>query len=306
LTSPSGSPRSLFDRPYLLLTLVSLFWAINIVVGRLVAGTIPPIMLAQIRWGGAAILLLPFALPHLKRDWPAVRSRFWLMCFLSLTGVTLYNTLGYYALQYTGAINGSLFQSTGPLWVAVFSFLLFRDFLSAGQSVGILLSILGVAVMITRGDPAALLHLDFNVGDLWFVLAVAIYSLYTAMLRLRPPMHSLSFLVFTIVIGAILLLPATGIEWAQGHRMEITPTSVMAFIYVAIFPSILAYLFFNRGVELIGANQASPFLYLIPVFGSAIAILFLGERPALYHGIGCVLIIAGIFLAQKWRTKTPA
>src|SRR5690606_17968384 len=124
------------DRPYLLLSLASLFWAVNIVLGRYIAGTIPPIMLAQIRWTGAALILLPFVIVHLRRDWPVIRKSFSMMIVFSLTGVTLYNTFAYYGLQYTEALNGLLIQSTGPLLIALFSFLMFRDRLSAGQVAG--------------------------------------------------------------------------------------------------------------------------------------------------------------------------
>jgi drug/metabolite transporter (DMT)-like permease len=286
------------------LSLVSLFWAINIVLGRYVVGTIPPIMLAQIRWSGAGLILFPFAFAHLKRDWPLIRAHFGLLIVLSLTGITLYNSLAYYGLNYTQAINGLLIQSAAPLLIGLASFILFRDRLTAGQSAGIVMSLAGVIVIITRGDLSALLGLRLNQGDLWFLLALLFYASYAAMLRLRPAIHFLSFLAFTIIAGAILQIPATIAEFALGHRIDPTPEAFAVLTYVVVFPSILAYLFFNRGVELIGANRAGPFFHLIPVFGSAIAILFLGERPALFHGIGYALIIAGIVVAQKWASPS--
>jgi drug/metabolite transporter (DMT)-like permease len=290
---------SFFDRPHLLLTLVSLFWAINIVLGRYIAGTVPPIMLAQVRWGGAALILLPFVLRRILSDWPAIRTHLWIMIALSLTGMTLYNTFAYYGLQYTEAINGLLIQSAGPLFIALISFALFGDRLTGGQMLGVLASLCGVVVIVTRGDPTMLLGLRFNQGDLWFLIALIVYATYAAILRLRPSIHALSFLGFTVAAGALLLVPATIIEWSLGHRVDPTPAAFAVMAYVVIFPSILAYFFFNRGVELIGANRAGPFFHLIPVFGSAIAIAFLGERPALFHGIGYVLIIGGIIVAQK-------
>lgn len=298
--------RSFFDQPYLLLTLVSLFWAINIVLGRYMTGTIPPIMLAQIRWGGAALILLPFVVHHIRRDWPAIRSHFAIMIFLSLTGMTLYNTFAYYGLQYTEAINGLLIQSAAPLLIGLISFILFRDRLTAGQAIGVLTSLTGVIVIISRGDPATLLGLNFNQGDLWFLLAVLFYATYAAILRLRPTIHVLSFLGFTITTGGLFLVPATMIEWGLGYRIDPTPAAFAVIAYIVIFPSIVAYLFFNRGVELIGANRAGPFFHLIPVFGSAIAISFLGERPALYHGTGYALIIGGIVVAQKLARPSSA
>lgn len=305
MASPFIGDRSFFDRPYLLLTLVSLFWAINIVFGRYIAGTVPPVMLAQVRWGGAALILLPFVVHHIRRDWPTIRKHFAIMTALSLTGMTLYNTFAYYGLQFTEAINGLLIQSAAPLFIGLISFFLFRDRLTFGQTIGVLTSLSGVTVIITRGDPAVLTGLRFNHGDLWFLIALITYATYAAFLRLRPSIHALSFLGFTVIAGAVLLIPPTAVEWGLGYRIDPTPEAFAVMAYMAIFPSILAYLFFNRGVELIGANRAGPFFHLIPVFGSAIAIAFLGERPALYHGIGYALIIGGIIVAQKWARPPP-
>jgi drug/metabolite transporter (DMT)-like permease len=300
LASPRFGSHSLFDRPYLLLTFVSLFWAINIVLGRYIAGTVPPIMLALARWGGASLILLPFVIHHIRRDWPEIRSHFWIMVLLSLTGMSLYNSFAYYGLQYTEAINGLLIQSAAPLFIGLISLILFRDGLSGGQIVGILLSLSGVTVILTRGELSALLGLRFNHGDLWFLLALITYATYAAILRLRPKIHPLSFLGFTVIVGALLLVPPAMIESALGHRINPTPQAFVVMIYMAIFPSILAYFFFNRGVELIGANRAGPFFHLIPVFGSAIAIVFLGERPEVFHAVGYLLIIGGIVVAQRW------
>jgi drug/metabolite transporter (DMT)-like permease len=300
LAIPHSESRSLFDRPYLLLTLVALFWAINIVLGRYIAGTIPPVTLSLARWGGASLILLPFVVRHIRHDWPEIRSHFKIMLALTLTGMTLYNTLAYYGLKYTEAINGLLIQSAGPLFIGLVSFVLFRDWLSRGQIAGVLVSLSGVVVIITQGDLAALLTLQLNHGDLWFLLAILIYATYAAMLRLRPPIHPLSFLGFTVIVGALLLVPAAIVESALGYHIKPTPQAFAVMAYMAVFPSILAYLFFNRGVELIGANRAGPFFHLIPVFGSAIAIAFLGERPEIYHAIGYILIICGIIVAQKW------
>lgn len=303
MTEENAKRTALFDRPYLLLSLTSLFWAINIVLGRYIAGTVPPIMLAQIRWTGAALILLPFAVHHLRRDWPAIRERFWLMILLSLSGITLYNSLAYYGMQYTQAINGLLIQSVGPLMIALFTYLFFRERLTAGQTIGILLSLVGVMVIISGGDPYALVGLRLNEGDLWFLLALVFYCGYAAAMRSRPAIHPLSFLAFTIIAGATLQFPATVAEYALGFRIHPTPQAYLVMAYVVIFPSILANLFFNRGVDLIGANRAGPFLHLIPVFGSVIAFFFLGERPGLHHLAGYALILTGILAAQRFARR---
>ncbi len=303
-SSRSGG-RSLIDRPYVLLSLASLFWAINIVLGRFIVGTIPPVTLAQIRWSCAALIMLAVGWRHLGRDWPVIRANLPILIILSLTGITLYNTMSYYGLNYTQAINALLLQSSGPLLVGIWSLVLFRDRLTRAQLAGILISLLGVVTIITRGRPEVLFSLTLNRGDLWFIAAIGVYALYTVLLRKRPPIHFLSFLTFTITAGAVMLLPIFLVEFGAGYRLNPTPAAFAVIAYVIIFPSILAYFCFNRGVELIGANRAGQFFHLIPVFGSAVAILFLGERPEWFHGVGYALIVAGIVIAQRnWQRAT--
>jgi len=299
LPKPPRPGRSLYDRPYVLLSLTSLFWAINIVLGRFIAGTVPPVALSEIRWAGAGIILLPFARQHLGRDWPTIRARLPIMLTLSFAGIAVYNTLAYTGLQYTEAINGSLMQSSAPLMIGLWSLVLFRDRLTVAQLFGILTSLAGVVVIIAHGDLAALVGLTLNKGDVLFLTAMFSYAFYAALLRRRPPIHFLSFLTFTILAGAIMLLPLTVAEYAAGRHPEFTPAALAVLAYLVVFPSILAYLCFNRGVELIGANRAGPFFHLIPVFGSVIAVTFLGERPQAYHAAGYALIIVGIVVAQK-------
>ncbi len=303
VSTPPLASRALFDRPYLLLSLTSLFWAINIVLGRFIAGTIPPAALAEIRWVGAGLIALPLARRELSQDWPVIRRHFGIMLLLSFTGITVYNTLAYHGLEYTTALNGSLMQSSAPLMIGLWSLILFRDRLTLAQFVGILMSLCGVLVIVAHGDPATLAHLRLNPGDVWFLVAMVSYALYAALLRRRPAIHFLSFLAFTFLAGAIMLAPVTVAEFLAGRRVDPTPAAFAVLAYVIVFPSLLAYVFFNRGVELIGANRTGPFFHLIPVFGSAIAIVFLGERPQLYHSIGYALIIAGIFVAQRGARK---
>ena len=209
-TGASRTGGWLLDQPYLLLSLTSLFWAGNTVLGRFIVGHVPPITLAFIRWGGAFVLLLPFAARHLARDWPAIRKHAGLMTLLALTGISAYNTMAYYGLQYTTAINGLLLQSIGPLFVAMWTFALFGDRLTLRQAGGICVSLTGVIVIICHGSLAALIGIDFNQGDLWFIIALLIYGFYAAMLRKRPPMHPLSFLAAVMGIGALLLAPGNG------------------------------------------------------------------------------------------------
>ena len=289
----------LFHEAYLLLALTSLFWSGNVVIGRYIAGYIPPITVSVIRWGGAFLILLPFAAPHLIRDWPLIRKHAGLLTVIALTGFSAYNTIAYYGLHFTTAINGLLLQSVTPLFVALWSFILFRDRLSLRQAAGICLSLAGVIVIICQGSVAILAAIGFNRGDLLFVIALLIYASYVATLRLRPLIHPLSFLAVGMGGGAVMLLPGMALEIAYGQAIVLDYLSAFSLLYLCIFPSILGYLFLNRGIELIGANRAAPFIHLVPVFGSVLAIALLAERLQFFHAVGYLLVLAGITLATR-------
>jgi drug/metabolite transporter (DMT)-like permease len=287
------------DHPNLLLALTSLFWAGNTIVGRAAVDLVPPATLTFFRWALAFLVLLPFALPHLRRDWPAIRSHLAAIVLLALLGSAGYNVIAYLALHYTQAINSLLLQSVAPLFVALWSFVLFRDRLSLVQAVGIATSMTGALVIICRGDVGVLARFAFNVGDIMILVALVFYALYTALVRVRPAMHPISFLAATIGASAALMIAPVGFELATGHVPVLNAATFAAFGYVAIFPSVLAYFCLNRGIELIGANRAAPFIHLMPVFGSILAILFLGERPQPFHAAGYALVLAGVALAAR-------
>ena len=298
--SPLHSPlRWLNNQPYLLLSLTSLFWAGNIVLARYVAGHVPPLTLSCIRWIGSFILLWPFARPHLKKDWPALRARWPLLLVLSATGFAANNALSYWGLQYTQALNALLIQSSGPLFVALWSLALFGVRLTAFQLAGILTSLLGVLTILLRGDFSALASIRFNAGDLMVAGALLIFGLYSALMPRRPVTHQLSLIACTIGCGAVLLLPFSIWEYASGVTLKLDPLSLATLAYAMIFPSTLAYLFFNRGIALIGPNRAAPFFHLMPVFGSVLAIVLLGEEPRLFHLVGYVLVLGGVIIASR-------
>ncbi len=287
------------DQPYLLLSLTSLFWAGNTILGRFIVGQVPPVTLAFIRWTGAFIILLPFAARHLIRDWPVIRKHAGLLTLIAFTGFSVYNTLAYYGLQYTTAINGLLLQSVGPLFVAMWSFVLFRDRLTLRQAGGICVSLTGVLVIISHGSLAVLLGIEFNRGDICFLIALVVYGFYAAFLRKRPVMHPASFLAVGMGWGAVLMVPAVVLEIAGGRTVAFNAESLATFGFICIFPSLLGYLFLNRGIELIGANRAAPFIHLVPVFGSVMAVALLGEQFHAFHAIGYALVFTGITIATK-------
>jgi drug/metabolite transporter (DMT)-like permease len=298
--SSAASPGNwLANQPYLLLSITALCWAGNAIVGRLAAGHIPPVTLSFLRWTLAFLILLPFAWKHLMRDWGAIRARLGTMIVLSVTGIGAFNTLQYWALEHTQALNTLLLQSAGPLFVAVWSLILLGVRLTPAQAGGITLSLTGVLVILLHGDPTALASITFNKGDIIFTVALAIFGLYSVLSLKRPEIHGLSFVGFTFGCGAACLVPLWIWELFSRPVMQLDTANLLSLFYVAVFPSTLAYLCFNRGVQLIGANRAAPFFHVVPVFGSAMAIVFLGERPQLFHIIGFALVLTGVFVASR-------
>jgi drug/metabolite transporter (DMT)-like permease len=305
---PAAKPKAfdLVNQPYLLLSLTALFWASNIIVGRHVVGQIPPVVLALIRWSGGFLLILPLAWPHLKRDRPIIRRHLGILLLLSVTGIAAFNTMAYWALEYTQALNGLLLQSSTPLFVAVWSLLLLGVRLTLAQALGVLVSTAGVAIILLRGDPAALAAIEFNRGDVIFVIAFAIFGFYTTLTVKSPPIHPFSFLAVTFGCGGAFLIPFAIWEAASGHIMTVTTGSVLSAAYIVVFPATLAYLCYNRGIQLIGANRAAPFSHLIPVFGSIMAIGLLGEEMRLFHLIGYALVLSGVIVAARTPRNSRA
>ncbi|NNJ11386.1 DMT family transporter [Chloroflexales bacterium ZM16-3] len=295
--------RHIYDRPYVLLTIAVLCWAGNFVLGRAVSGAVPPVGLAFWRWLGGALVIAGFALPHLRRDWPVVRAQIGIVLLLSLLGIAIFNTLIYTGLHFTTAINALLMQSAQPVVIIIFSFLLFRDTVKPRQMVAVAISLCGVVTIIARGDMAVLRALSLNVGDMIVLAAVFSYAAYTTLLRRRPRIHPLSFLFVTFSIGAAMLLPLYLWEGLSGQPMQLNMVTLGAVGYVVLFPAILAYLCYNRGVELLGANRAGHFFHLQPVFGTALAMAFLGEQFQLFHAVGIALILGGIALATIARSQ---
>jgi drug/metabolite transporter (DMT)-like permease len=288
----------MWNSAWTLLILANLFWAGNIVLGRGVVGVVPPIALAYWRWTGAFLIAFGFAWPYLRQDAPVLLRHWRMMLLLSATGIATYNTMSYIGLTETTALNVLLLQSAGPLVIIVWAFVLFGERPTLWQSAGVLLSLIGVAVIAAHGSLETLLHLSLNRGDVWILAAMAIYGIYAALFRRRPPAHPLSFLVATMGIGSMMILPFYAWEMAQGARIQGGMPAWLALAYIAVLPSFIAYLFFNRGIELIGAARAGQSWHLMPVFGSILAVLFLGETFYAYHAAGIVLIAGGILLAS--------
>jgi len=304
-TSGAAAPGNwLANQPYLLLSITALCWAGNAIVGRLAAGHIPPVTLSFLRWSLAFLIILPFAWKHLVRDWAAIRAKLGTMIVLSVTGIAAFNTLQYWALEHTQALNTLLLQSAGPLVVAIWSLILLGVRLTLAQAAGVALSLAGVLVILLHGDLTALTSIRFNKGDIIFTVALAIFGFYSVLSLKRPEIHGLSFVGFTFGCGAACLIPLLIWELFSRPVMQLDTTNLLTLFYVAVFPSTLAYMCFNRGVQLIGANRAAPFFHVVPVFGSIMAIVFLGEHPQLFHIIGFALVLTGVFVASRKPAKS--
>ncbi len=294
--------------PFLLLTLTPLFWAGNWIVGRGLAPQVPPMALTFLRWLFAIAVLAPFAWPHVRRDWPIVRRRWKTMLFLGAIGVGTHNALAYLGLNYTTATNGVILNSFIPVMIIAFSWLFLRETLSPLQLAGVAVSLGGVLSILSRGDLAALASFRLNVGDLLVILSMAMWSTYTICLRWRPPgLHMLSFLFVLMIVGDLCVLPFAAAEYAFGRHMVVTLPNLAAIFGVSLFSSVAAYIFWNRGVEQVGASVAGLFIHLMPVFGVLLAWTFLGERLAPYHVAGIALILTGIFVTSRLgRRAAPA
>jgi len=286
--------------PYLLLTLTALFWSGNMVLGRGIRGDVPPMALAFWRWAIAFCLVLPFALPHLKTQWPLLKKSWPVLLVLGLLGVGGYNTFAYIALQYTGATNAVLLNSFIPIATIAISWLFLGKHLRRIEGIGVVISLCGALTIVSHGDIAVLAHLNLNLGDAWMLVAVIDWAIYTVALAWRPAgVHPMLMLGTITAIGLTALVPAYAWELAQGRHINVHLGSLASLAYVGIFPSFIGYIFYNKGVAEVGANKGSLFIHLMPVFGTLLSFLFLGEIPFWYHYFGIGLIFTGIWLTMK-------
>jgi drug/metabolite transporter (DMT)-like permease len=289
--------------PYLMLSMAPLCWAGNIVLARGVAELIPPVAFAFWRWALASVLILPFTLRHLHQDRWEIARRWKMLFLLAVLGISSFNTLLYSAVHTTTAINGALIQSTMPAVIVLLSLILYREKVATRQMNGVVLCILGACLIVLRGDLKSLLTMSFVPGDLLMVIAVVLYGLYSALLRRRPAIHPLSFLTATFVLGAAGLFPVYLVELAVTGPFALSREIVSSILYVALFPSIVAYFCWNKGVDRVGPNRAGLFVNLIPLFASLLSVWLLGESIHLFHIGGMALIGGGMALFYSTRTQ---
>ncbi|MEY3201956.1 MAG: hypothetical protein RIR70_1506 [Pseudomonadota bacterium] len=288
--------------PYLLLTLTQAFWAGNWVVGRAIRGEVPPIALGFWRWVLAVALFMPLAWPHLREGWPLVKLHWRKLTLLGALGTGLYNALAYIGLNYTTATNGVLLNSFCPIIIIALAWAFFGKRISPREGLGVSVSLIGVLLIVMRGDPAVLTNFHLNIGDFWVLASVTTWAAYTCLLTGRPVgLNNWVFLVSLATIGLILMFPFYVWEIASGKLIHPAPHSFAAIAYTGVFPAFLGYIFWNRGVAEVGPQRAGLFMHLMPVFGVLLSMVFLGERLALYHLMGIGLILSGITLTVKTK-----
>ncbi len=273
-------------------------WSGNWVLGRAIRADIPPIGLSFWRWAVATVILFPVALRSRPSDWHALRDNWKLVAVLGCLGAALFQSMVYIGLQSTEATNALLLNATAPLYVIAIAWLVLGNRVNARQMLGISISFIGAAILVSRGDLKTLTHLQFNAGDLWIIGALVIWGLYSVLLRFKPKgMSSLMLVFFISVTGLLFLTPFYIWETSAGNPVHLNVPTVWSVLYTGIFASVVAFISFNAAVERIGPSKAVYFLHLMPVFGAVFSFVFLGERLVLYHLIGFPIALGGVLLA---------
>ncbi|MGB0467836.1 MAG: DMT family transporter [Pontibacterium sp.] len=283
---------------YLLLVLTVLFWAGNFILARAMHFELPPVSMAFFRWLLALLIILPWLVPRIISNWPVIRENFGKLIFFGVVGVAGFNTQIYLGVQETTATNAVLMQSMIPILILLICALFLGEKGSVKQWVGVFLSFCGVTFLVARGDLSVLAGLEFNQGDLWIVGAVLVWAVYSVALRWKPEnLDIFTFFGVTVIVAVVTLAPLAWWESGQVPAIEWNWRSVSTIAYMAVFPSVLSYLFWNKGVAELGAPVAGLFIHLLPVFGLLLSLIFLNESLYAFHFWGVALIFAGIYLA---------
>ena len=291
--------RWLAGQPYLLLMLTTLMWSGHAVAGRLAVGQISPMTLTLLRWVAVCAVLLVVGWRQIAADWPLLAQRWTSVLWMGALGYTGFNSLFYLAAYHTMAVNIAILQGSIPVFVLLGALLFHRTPVGLWQAVGFALTTLGVAAVAGRGEVETLRTLAFNIGDVWMLIACFLFAAYTLGLRNRPRVSGLTFLAATSAAALLTSLPLLAVEMIRGATPWPTLQGWAILLYVALFPSLLAQLFYMRGVELIGPGRAGLFVNLVPVFGPLLSVVILGEPFAVYHAVGLALVLGGIFLAER-------
>ena len=288
---------------YIFLILATLFWSGNFIVGKAASlFEIPPFTLNFYRWTFAWLILAPFTLKEIIKKKNYILNNIKLILILGITSITVFNSIVYYSLNFTQVISGVLMISTIPVMIIFFCWVFKIEKTNFYQLLGVLFSLMGVVVIVTNADVNKLLNLNFNKGDLWMVIAMLSWAMYSALLRKKKfKLSQISLLQTIISAGLILLLPAYLIEMALGYRVSIHLPFILTLTYVVLFPGLASFFFWIKGISIIGSNRSGIFLHLMPIFSTIMAMLIFKEKFMTFHLIGAALIITGIILSSKSR-----
>ncbi|MBK7109602.1 MAG: DMT family transporter [Bacteroidetes bacterium] len=283
---------------YILALLATLIWSGNFIVARDLNASYSPVSISFFRWVIATVVILPFALPHLKRDFKLLIAQWRLILVLSLTGVTVFNTLIYLAAHTTSAFNLSLFAITAPIYVVFFNWMFYKEIITRNQTIGFIILLVGLLVLLSKGNPEKILELEFNRGDLWMAVAASIFAFYSSLLRKKnPALGNLSFLSSTFILGVFMLIPFFIIDlMSSSLPLKFTTSSTLQFIFIGVGPSIISYYLWNKSVVEIGSTKAATIYNTLPIFSAFFAALFLNEQVLAIQIVSSAIIVAGVLL----------
>lgn len=286
-------------KAYLILTLTALIWGGNAVAGKLAVAHISPFLLTGLRWSMAFPILLVLALPHLKRDWPSLRTKLPLLIVLGATGYALFNNLMYWALNYTTAIQVGIIQAAMPLMVFAINYVWGKASPTALQIIGFVLTLFGVIITATQGNILAAFTHPYNFGDLLMLIAVFFYGFYSAALVEKPDTHIFSLMATLAFSAWLTSMLFAGYEWWNATLQWPDAQGLGVVLYAATLPSIVAQIFWITGLAIIGSNRGGVFINLVPLFGAGLAVLLLGETFHPYHALSLIMVVGGVILCQR-------
>ena len=281
--------------------LATFCWSGNFIVGKFATlYEIPPLTLNVFRWISVWFILVPFTYKEIIRNLPYIKDNWLVISFMGVITISTFNSVVYFALNYTQVINAVLMLAAIPAATIVLSSLMKIEETNIFQLLGLVLSIIGIGSIISNGNIQKIIALDFNKGDIWMLVCVITWSLYSTLLK----KNNFKFSQFTLIqlmvsVGILFLIPQFFYEKSIGLELNLDKNFLLILIYVAIFPAIAAYYFWQKGVEIIGPNRASMFIQLMPLFSAIMAIIFFGEIFELYHFVGAIFILSGIYLSNK-------
>ena len=286
---------------YLMLVLTTIFWSGNFIVGKAASFyEIPPFSLNFFRWFFAGIILLPFTFKELVRKKNYIIKNLGFFIILGITSITIFNSIVYYSLYHTQVITGVLMISTIPVWIIFISSILRVEQTNIYQIIGVLLSLIGVIIIITKIDFKIIKSLDFNRGDLSMIVAMLSWAIYSSLLKKKKyEISQVTLLQLVIIFGLIFLTPISIGEYLIGNTIKLGTPFYLTLTYVVFFPGLFAFFFWIKGISIIGTNRAGIFLHLMPIFGALMAMTIFDEKFMYYHSFGAIFIIAGIILSNK-------